>query len=76
MQIVSNFDYSRSTFELRRTLPLPCGQRRLELERYPSNLAGVPARICIIHHCSPERSVVERSEATVQLRLTGQLSAR
>jgi hypothetical protein len=76
MQIVSDFDYSRSTFELGRALPLPCGQRSLELKRYASNLAGVPTRMCIIHHSSPERSVVERSGVPVQLRLRGQLSAR
>ena len=76
MQIISNLHDARSTLELGWTLPLPCGQRTLELERHASNLAGVPTKICIVHHCSPERSVAGRADDAVHQHLRGQLSAR
>jgi len=74
MKIIADLHNSRSTLELGRTFPLPCGQRILELERHASNLAGVPTEICIVHHCSPERSVAGRADDAVHQHLRGQLS--
>jgi hypothetical protein len=75
MEIIVNLPNPRSTLELGRTLPLPGGQRILELERHASNLAGVPTKMCIVHHCSPERSVAKCADDAVHQHIRGQLSA-